>query len=140
MYGQAGRPVLRVITKQAETMNLAGTASQETLRRVLKGLSVPERWETMYAVYAPLCELAGVDPDAPYRWAVQYQVEGEGGPEYEVVTWKHPSAHKDVLRTLWNAAIDGDPSFDVMNRTKVERRKPRQSFPESNLDPSAPGT
>jgi hypothetical protein len=36
MYGQAGRPVLRAITAAAEKMDLPGTASQETLRRVLK--------------------------------------------------------------------------------------------------------
>jgi hypothetical protein len=31
-----------------------GGASQETVRRVLKGLVIPQRWETAYAVYAPL--------------------------------------------------------------------------------------
>lgn len=125
MYGQAGRPVLRAITAQAGRMDLTGTASQETVRRVLKGSSIPERWDTMYAVYAPLCQLAGVNPDDDYRWQVQYAVEGKNGTEYAVDTWK--LAHSDVLRALWNAAIDGDPSFDVISRTKVEPRKPRQS-------------
>jgi hypothetical protein len=89
-------------------------------------MTVPERRETMYAVYAPLCQLAGVDPDHPYRWRVEYLVEGEEGLEYQEVAWKEPRPHKDVLRTLWNAAIDGDPSFDVLRRSATGQRKPRQ--------------
>jgi hypothetical protein len=60
-------------------------------------MTVPERRETMYAVYAPLCQLAGVDPDHPYRWRVEYLVEGEEGLEYQEVAWKEPRPHKNSL-------------------------------------------
>jgi hypothetical protein len=111
MYRLAGRPVLRDIVAQAKQMDLTGTASQETIRRVLKGTTVPERWDTMYAVYAPLCAIADIDPDALY----EEEHGGYDGPE--VVT------HKEVLKRRWNSVVDGDDvAHYVPSRTKVEPR------------------
>jgi hypothetical protein len=38
-------------------------ASAETIRRILRGTTVPAHWETVEAVYLTLCDLAELDPD-----------------------------------------------------------------------------
>ncbi|WP_371786930.1 hypothetical protein [Streptosporangium subroseum] len=96
MYRSAGRPTLRQIVKRATEMNLPGSASSETVRRTLKGLVIPERWETAYAVYAPLCDMAKVDPEAEY-----YEEENNGyQDEPPKIT------HRELLIRLWSAAFD----------------------------------
>lgn len=119
MYRAAGRPPLRDIVAQANRMNLNGSASQETIRRMLKGLVIPQRWETAYAVYAPLCVLADINPDDLY-W------DDEG--DYEVT-------HKDLLKRLWSAAFDADAS-DLPHPT--QRTKVAPSLPPGQ-DPWAKG-
>ncbi|MET9240964.1 hypothetical protein [Nonomuraea sp. NPDC003709] len=95
MYRAAGRPPLKQIVFTAERLGLDGTASQETVRRTLHGKIIPERWETAYAVYAPLCALAGIDPDAEYY---RNDFEGYGEPD--------TSTHKELFRQAWSAAFD----------------------------------
>ena len=63
LYREAHRPGLRQIS-QAIPDDCAGTASTETIRRMLRGVSVPAHWQTVDAVLTALCQLAGVDPDA----------------------------------------------------------------------------
>lgn len=96
MYRSAGRPPLKQIVSTAKRLNLDGTASQETVRRTLHGKIIPERWETAYAVYAPLCELAGIDPDAEYYRDNEYN--GYGDPP--------TSTHRELFRQAWSAAFD----------------------------------
>ncbi|MEV4188171.1 hypothetical protein AB0J28_42720 [Streptosporangium canum] len=62
---------------RAKGMNLPGSASSETVRRTLKGFVIPEWWE-IAAVYAPLCDMATVDPEAEYY-------EDDGGNGYSKV-------------------------------------------------------
>jgi hypothetical protein len=96
MYRSAGRPPLKQIVDVAKRLNLDGTASQETVRRTLHGKIIPERWETAYAVYAPLCELAGIDPEAEYYRDLDY--DGYDEPPR--------STHKELFRAAWSAAFD----------------------------------
>ncbi|MER6831982.1 hypothetical protein ABT352_38750 [Streptosporangium sp. NPDC000563] len=121
MYRQAGRPVLRAIVAQANRMDLEGTASQETIRRVLKGLSVPGRWPTMWAIYAPLCVLANIDPDDVYE-------EDTGGyDEPDRIT------HRDELQQRWNAAMDDD--LPIRHRTKYVPPRVPQNDPWASTTP-----
>ncbi|MFF3437611.1 hypothetical protein [Streptosporangium sp. NPDC002721] len=98
MYRLARRPPLREIVKRAQEMDLPGSASAETVRRTLSGEGIPKKWETAYAVYAPLCAMAGVDLDAKYY-------ENDEDHRYD----KGPAelTHMELLNQLWNAAIDG---------------------------------
>ncbi|RBQ19833.1 hypothetical protein DP939_14085 [Spongiactinospora rosea] len=103
MYRQAGRPPLKQIADKAKEPaeakgpdRLAGTASQETIRRTLRGLIIPERWETVWAVYAPRCALADVDPQA------QYYLRQHEDNRYEPLT----PTHKEEFRQVWSAAFD----------------------------------
>ncbi|MEV4183788.1 hypothetical protein AB0J28_20405 [Streptosporangium canum] len=124
MYRLANRPVLRAIVAQASRMDLDGTASQETIRRFLKGSVVPERWDTMWAIYAPLCAIANVDPDALYEEDREY--------DSEEIT------HRGELMRHWNAAVDGD--WPSIHRTKVEPRNapPQGGFGGSSFSDEPP--
>ncbi|GAA3832501.1 hypothetical protein GCM10022226_62160 [Sphaerisporangium flaviroseum] len=76
---------------------------------MLKGLVIPQRCETAYAVYAPLCVLDGVDPDALY-WDAD---EGE------------ETTHQALFKRLWSAAFDdvSDLPSPIL-RTKMRPRDP----------------
>ena len=52
--------------------HLQGTASPETIRRMLLGITVPVRWATVEAVYLTLCDLAGEDPYQQRHWDGDY--------------------------------------------------------------------
>jgi hypothetical protein len=67
MYSQAGRPTLEVISARIRDSNFAGTASKETIRRMLKGTTVPPRWETTEAVVGILTEMCGWDFGDPLK-------------------------------------------------------------------------
>jgi hypothetical protein len=110
-YGCAGRPCLREIVAQARGMDLDGTASQETVRRVMKGGQLPRQWGTMYAVYAPLCALANVDPEVPYSFQL---VDESADPHPQLEGWK--ATHKELVRDLWNCALDGQEPIYVISR------------------------
>lgn len=67
-YSVAGRPTLREVASAIRAdHDHEGTASEETIRRILKGLTVP-RLPTVKAVLAELCRRNGQsldDPDDP---------------------------------------------------------------------------
>ena len=64
LYRKAHRPALRDISDAIrKNEHLKGTASPETIRRMLRGTSVPVNWATVEAVYLTLCHLAVLDPD-----------------------------------------------------------------------------
>jgi hypothetical protein len=95
-YRQAGRPTLRAVAEWiTENEELAGTASPETVRRVLVG-KVQPTWPTAQAILHALCALAGREvtedrwPDDNYRDERIVTLEGQ-------------------LRALWNMMIDDDP-------------------------------
>jgi hypothetical protein len=91
VYRAADRPTLREISKAVEDGDYRGTASTETVRRMLRGDSVP-RWETVEAVFEALCNLAGWDPDG------QWKIDG------------NPGVGRTVMKRRWNRALD-EPDY-----------------------------
>jgi hypothetical protein len=91
LYRAADRPTLREISKAVEDGNYRGTASTETVRRMLRGDSVP-RWETVEAVFEALCNLAEWDPDG------QWKIDGTLG------------IGRTVMKRRWNRALD-EPDY-----------------------------
>ncbi len=96
LYRQARRPPLRRISAEIERSDAHGTASPETIRRVLRGITVPSTWETAEAVLIGLCRIIGLSPED------QAEEESE---------W----TLREVLEARWNHALDhpyGPPSRD----------------------------
>lgn len=91
-YQAARRPQLRTIADLiASHDGFSGSASRETIRRMLNGSTVPARWGNAEAVFLALCELAGRDPDS---------AKFQDSWSYGDTTW----AEEFLLR--WNAALD----------------------------------
>jgi hypothetical protein len=63
LYQKAHCPALREISDEIRKRDLRGTASTETIRRMLNGTTVPRRWQIVEAVYLVLCDLAGRHPE-----------------------------------------------------------------------------
>jgi hypothetical protein len=73
LYREAHRPALRDVSEAIRRNDhLQGTASPETIRRMLLGITVPVRWATGEAVYLTLCDLAGEDPYQQRHWDGDY--------------------------------------------------------------------
>jgi hypothetical protein len=98
-YRAAGRPPLRhvsnLIEGRADLKEI--TASQETVRRMLRGIVIPTDWNRVNAVFQVFCEIGEIDPVAD-RWEDSYNSE-ENNREY--------------LRRLWDAA---------WKRSRIRRR------------------
>ncbi|QPP07299.1 hypothetical protein G4Z16_13900 [Streptomyces bathyalis] len=92
-YRDAGRPTLRNIAEEiADSSEFdAFTASRETIRKTLRGETVPLTFDVVNAVMTVLCKRAGIDPDTE-RWT--------GGFGDDSTT------HRQNLRNLWNNALD----------------------------------
>ncbi|MFF1715936.1 hypothetical protein [Streptomyces sp. NPDC058268] len=95
-YREAGRPTLRAIADDiaGKPQFDAFTASRETIRKMLRGLTVPLSWAVVDAVLTVLCERASIDPD------MEYHLGGFGDDV---------STPRRDLRNLWNAALDAPP-------------------------------
>ena len=91
----AGRPKLELIMRGIEVFNeknlTGGTASTETIRKMLKGQTVPVDWSRVRATLYVLCGMAGTDP--------------KGYPED---SGYDPPTYEENLRRLWSRALD-DP-------------------------------
>jgi hypothetical protein len=98
-YREAGRPTLREIAKwineHQETLNLRGTASTETIRRILSGTVVPRTWLTVETILEALCGLA------------DRSVEEDRWPEDQ---WSDRT-FRDVLKQRWNEVIDHEENL-----------------------------
>jgi hypothetical protein len=95
LYRQAHRPALRDISEKIRRNEyLHGTASPETVRRMLLGTTVPARWAIVEAVYLTLCNLAGLDPD-------------DAGPA-NPMHWGDPPSIRRLLEDAWHKVMD-DP-------------------------------
>jgi hypothetical protein len=88
LFRAADRPTLETISDKVADSDYAGTASRETVRRMLRGQSVPAQWPTAESVFLALCDLAGADPDD------DWQFDGVDG------------TCRNFMKSLWNAAID----------------------------------
>jgi hypothetical protein len=91
-YREAGRPTLRIIAGDiADNPKYdAFTASRETIRKMLRGQTIPPKWAVVNAVFSVLCARAAIGPDLP-RGA-------------------NRSTHRQHLRLLWNLALDAPVS------------------------------
>ncbi|MFI0354240.1 hypothetical protein [Actinomadura sp. 9N407] len=93
-YRSAGRPALREISKLIEGRQDLNniTASQETIRRILRGLVVPHDWNRVNAVLQVFCELSKIDPEA------------------DADQWEHMvESHRDYIKRLWDEALEAEP-------------------------------
>lgn len=88
LYREARRPDLRTISR-AIPDDSPGTASTETIRRMLRGKTVPAHWQTVDTVLTALCLLAGVDPD-----------DNVGGDYRDEVT------RRQLVEGAWHRALD----------------------------------
>lgn len=88
-YRQAHRPTLREISDAIRKRDdIPGTASTETIRRMLHGTTVPAHWETVDSVLIVLCDLAGWGPDATFIY------DGADG------------TRRSHLERVWHRALD----------------------------------
>jgi hypothetical protein len=91
LYKQAHRPTLREISDAISRNGaLRGTASTETIRRMLRGTTVPAHWPAVDAVLTVLCEMAELNPD------------------YERFYEEDSSTLREDLEQAWHKALD-DP-------------------------------
>jgi hypothetical protein len=98
LYAEAGRPTLDSISSLIRQSDSAGTASKETIRRMLRGTTVPPRWETTEAVISALTAMAGWDPS-------------------DVVSfYGNKASLQSHVKRLWNNALNqprlNDGSYD----------------------------
>lgn len=97
LYKEAGRPALHEVEKWIkENEDLRGTASTETVRRVLRG-HVPPRWATVEAITLAFCALAGIDQRAPRH-------------HDDYIMNQSPETHLEAAKRLWGDAYDEEPS------------------------------
>jgi hypothetical protein len=87
-YRAARRPTLREISDHIRRAELRGTASTETIRKMLRGTTIPAHWETVEAVLVVLADMAGFSIDGEWEW------EGVTGT---------PRKH---LERVWHRALD----------------------------------
>ena len=115
-YRAAGRPPLRHVSKLIEGRpDLKEiTASQETVRRMLRGIVIPTDWNRVNAVFQVFCEIGEIDPGAD-RWEDSYSDE----------------KNREYLRRLWDAALE-----EESNPSPIPR--PTPPHPESTLAASRP--
>lgn len=95
-YRAAGRPPLRRISDAIENRNVDFneiTASQETVRRILRGTVVPHDWDRVNALLQVLCEMGGIDPNAEEAY--------DGYGERETI--------REYIKRLWDAALEEEP-------------------------------
>ena len=102
-YRAAGRPPLRHVSKLIEGREdlKEVTASQETVRRILRGTVVPTDWNRVNAVFQVLCEVGDIDPDVD-RGDGRYDDDAESNREY--------------LRRLWDEALEEEPQAPPIPR------------------------
>jgi hypothetical protein len=101
-YRAAGRPPLRKISRALEGRAelKETTASQETVRRLLRGKTLPTDWDRVYAVFFVLCEMGDIDPEAE-RWDDRYNGE---------------ETNSQYLKGLWDTALEEEPDLPFLPR------------------------
>jgi hypothetical protein len=107
-YRAAGRPSLRQVSRAVEgRADLKEvTASQETVRRMLKGMVLPTDWDRVYAVFFVLCEMGDIDPGAE-RWSDPSD-PSESNSEY--------------LKRLWDDTLEAEPNPPPLPRPSVSQQ------------------
>jgi hypothetical protein len=96
LYKDAHRPTLRKIsTVIRDNPDVDGTASPETIRRMLSGRTVPTSWSTVNAVFVGLADIAGFEYDI--------RVSDPDAFESRGVQWRR------LIERRWHAALDDAP-------------------------------
>lgn len=110
-YRAAGRPPLRQVSRLIEGREDLGevTASQETVRRVLRGTVIPTDWRRVNAIFTVLCETGGINPDGE-RWDDSGYGPGESNREH--------------LQRLWDEALEDQPDAPPVPRPDPPPREP----------------
>jgi hypothetical protein len=108
-YREARRPTLRQISRAIQDADSTGTASTETIRRMLRGTTVPSRWETVSAVLDGLCYLADPDwdpedPDWDYLGV-------PGSPRYHLLRRWHKAIDEHGMVYVRQPTFSDDPPF-----------------------------
>ena len=111
LYREAHRPTLRQISSVIRRLDLPGTASTETIRKMLRGTTVP-RWPTVEVVLLALCEIAETHPDQEFP---------------DQAAW-NTSSRQQVVANLWDRAQD-EP--DVRYPEDLEPRRGLADEPPS---------
>jgi hypothetical protein len=124
-YREAGRPPLRTISdwirNNADEKNLKGTASTETIRRVLTGITIPRIWPTVDTILEALCGIAGRSPNED-RWENQGYSNG----------YESPTIRAEVKK-VWNAMLDDYEQNEQMPSLPPQRT-PSSAQPSSSFD------
>ncbi|MFJ9528079.1 hypothetical protein [Streptomyces cyaneofuscatus] len=96
--------------------SLSATASRETIRKMLRGETVP-RWSTVDAVFTALCKRSGIAKDER-RFSNETMIRS--------VTFEQ------ALRQLWDEAVEGLSDLDLAlgapDRSDRWQRRPGESF------------
>src|SRR5580693_3357566 len=110
VYRAAYRPTLETISKHIRDGDYAATASKETIRKMLRGNSIPAHWQTVEAVILALCDLAGW---SQYHSVVMAHSDGsrvEGSVMYQAENLWHQALDEPAERGLFQAMrTTGDP-------------------------------
>jgi hypothetical protein len=121
-YYRVARPSLREISKAVDDHEdprvNAVTASPETVRRMITGKVLPERGR-LYAVFAVLCDMAEVDPDADH-WEGMYNND-------------EPESHWQYLRRLWDAALEDEADAPPLPRPTPPPPDPQPAPARKNV-------
>ncbi|MGH3219403.1 MAG: hypothetical protein ACRDPY_11955 [Streptosporangiaceae bacterium] len=113
-YRAAGRPPLRQVSRALEGRSELKevTASQETVRRMLRGMVLPTDWDRVYAVFFVLCEMGNIDPEAD-RW------EDAGG------YGESSESNSQALKRLWDTALEAEPDSPPIPRSASPQQAPQ---------------
>lgn len=112
LFRAARRPTLREISDRIlNDEEQKGTASRETIRRMLRGTVVPT-WPTAYTVFTVLCEMASRTPEFEKK-----------------VVYGDSVSYLEAFEKAWNKAMDADPP--APNRAADD--------PWATAPPSTPG-
>lgn len=109
VYNLAEYPALQAVSMQIRSIKVPGTASHETIRRVMSQGDVPRRWTTVEAIYVALCSMAHpvIDPDAH---------EDDGDGNYGFRDSEPPETGRDITRRLWREAYEAQDEVPVPAR------------------------
>jgi hypothetical protein len=123
-YREAGRPTLREITGwiKKHQDDLRGTASTETVRRILSGAVLPRNWLTVETILQALCGLADRSTEED-RWPDD--------------NWSSTQTFKGELQKRWNAALDY--SDEDLPQLPPRPAPPEPARPQPADDPWATG-
>lgn len=98
---EAGRPTPRDLAEEIRVDDyLSALVSRETIRKMLRGETVPSRWEKVDTVFTVLCRRSGIGKD-------------EQRFSKETVRRAGTITFEQALRQLWDEALEGhsDPEL-----------------------------